>query len=33
VTKEGRLVEDGSHDTLMKNGTLYSRLWREWHDA
>lgn len=29
VIKEGRLVEDGHHDTLMRTGTLYSRLWRE----
>ena len=33
VLKEGRLVEDGHHDTLMRGATLYSRLWREWHDA
>lgn len=29
VIREGRLVEDGRHDTLMRAGTLYSRLWRE----
>jgi ATP-binding cassette subfamily B protein len=29
VLREGRLVEDGHHDMLMRAGTVYSRLWRE----
>ena len=29
VMRDGRLVEDGRHDSLMRSGTLYSRLWRE----
>ena len=31
VMRDGRLVEDGRHDSLMRAGTLYSRLWREGH--
>jgi ATP-binding cassette subfamily B protein len=33
VMKDGRLVEDGTHATLMTTGTVYARLWREAHDA
>lgn len=33
VMKDGRLVEDGTHATLMSTGTVYSRLWREAQDA
>jgi ATP-binding cassette subfamily B protein len=33
VMKDGRLVEDGSHATLMSTKTLYSRLWREAQDG
>ena len=29
VLSEGRLVEDGPHEVLMRSRTLYSRLWRE----
>jgi ATP-binding cassette subfamily B protein len=29
VVNDGRLVEDGRHEELMRAGTLYSRLWRE----
>ena len=29
VMGDGRLVEDGHHDTLMRAGTYYSRLWHE----
>lgn len=29
VISHGRLVEDGSHRSLMRSGTLYSRLWWE----
>jgi ATP-binding cassette subfamily B protein len=33
VMKDGRLVEDGTHATLMSTATLYSRLWREAQDG
>jgi len=29
VVKDGRLVEDGNHASLLRAGTLYSRLWWE----
>ena len=29
VLSEGRLVEDGHHEVLMRSRTLYSRLWRD----
>ena len=29
VFSEGRLVEDGPHEELLRSRTLYSRLWRE----
>jgi ATP-binding cassette subfamily B protein len=29
VLSEGRLVEDGRHEELMRAGTWYSRLWRD----
>jgi ABC-type multidrug transport system fused ATPase/permease subunit len=29
VVKDGRLVEDGNHASLLRAGTVYSRLWWE----
>ena len=29
VLEKGRIVEQGSHDSLLKNGGLYTALWRQ----
>jgi len=33
VMPDGTLVEDGTHASLLRAGTLYSRLWWEGQDT
>lgn len=33
VLNDGRIVEDGHHETLLETGGLYSQLWRHWTQA
>ena len=29
VLERGRIIESGSHEELLKNGSLYAAMWRE----
>ena len=31
--ENGRIVEEGNHDTLVENGGLYSRMWDEFNQS
>lgn len=33
VLDEGEVVEEGTHDTLVKNGGLYARMWEDYNKA
>jgi ATP-binding cassette subfamily C protein len=33
VLDQGRVVEQGSHDELVRNGGAYADLWRAWSGA
>ena len=32
VMADGRVVEQGDHDTLLRNGGRYAQMWRAHHD-
>lgn len=33
VLSDGRIVEEGTHEALKKNGGLYEKMWKDYNEA